>query len=137
MSARVHVPGSHVPMEQLPHGLLIYVEEDGGETGYEVTHPVDCPVACPWWPGAPFDDEPVGIAVAHEHRLCYVEWEIENVGLDSLDVSEVVTTFGTHIDAWKHLPPGRYLIEGWYHPGGWAGSEPVDPDGGLVLLGPS
>lgn len=138
MIERVHVPGPRVPFEELPHGLLIYEEEPGGEKGYEVIHPVDCPRGCYWLPGLPFKvGEGSGMIGEYppETHHCYIQYELDGAGLDSLEASEL--TGGTHLDDWKKLPPGRYIIEGWYTPGGWAGSEPVEPEGGLTLLGPA
>jgi hypothetical protein len=41
-----------------------------------------------------------------------------------------------YLDLDEHpLEPGRYVVQGWHTPPGWAGSFPIEADGGIDLLG--
>ena len=42
------------------------------------------------------------------------------------------------LDAFPELPaePGRYAILAWYQGPGWAGADPIDPEGWIDVLGP-
>lgn len=137
-----------------PHVLTI-----SGDTPedreYEVDHPEACPLVCYWWPDARLSvaagtyDYTFGPPTWDSARVfdgvpeCYVRHEIENVGLDCLD-GELLYEFPPHpeegqwgIERWRRLPPGRYLLEGWWHDGygtGELGGQ-GDADGGLALLG--
>lgn len=124
------VPGPRwSPPIETPHVLVLGDRYDDGRD-WEVEHPPDCGRACPWWPEAC-----TGLRGGFEGTpTCYVEWEIDGAGLDSL--SGEVYGIQVESDGWRSLPDGRYLLEGWYTPQGWAGSEPIDADGGLILVGP-
>ena len=138
-----------------PHVLVITGNEPE-ERDYTVEHPDCCPLVCYWTTTAirqeaarmfgedpSPDDEP-----DPGQRDCYVQYEVEGAGLESIDVSEPPA--GVELDPpdysslpwrrdgdWRRLRPGRYLIEGWFTLFCWAGSEPIDADGGLTLLGPA
>jgi hypothetical protein len=129
------------PPADLPHVLVVSGDEDDKE--WEVEHPDECARACPWWPEAvaqiadlhPLADGWIGFDTKSGIHLCLVEHEIENNSLDSLFGEFDGASIEGLGDGWKALPAGRYLIAGWYTPGGWAGANPIDPDGGLELLG--
>lgn len=132
------------------HTLVI--SGTGDEKEWEIEHPESCPLVCAWWPGAgevyaAQDADRLGFFGSDDragHHDCYVGWEAAQIGLDDLDFT-LGAALGAPDDGtpcrewerWRSLPPGRYEIEGWYTPGGFAGSEPIDPDGGLVYLGPA
>lgn len=145
----------------LPH-VLIITEPEPGEKEYEVEHNEGCPVACSWHPtlyGHKWHDPFVsGEEVTYPYPdegqyTCYVQYELDANGIDSLGVVSHRESDGEggwrdvapHADPnyvpatqfepeWKRLRPGRYVIEGWFTPPGWAGSEPVDADGGLTII---
>lgn len=123
--------------------VLEVTEPEPGLKEWEIEHPRQCPRVCRWFPGA--REVVAGAAAAGgiefgsvEELDCLVAYWTMNVGLDGLDVSELagrapeLDPFGQ----WRLLPPGRYLIEAWFTPFYWAGSEPCDADGGLTLIGP-
>lgn len=129
-----------------PH-VLVVVDPDSGD--WEIEHPETCPLVCDWWPGA----DKANRVFPVERHTCYVAFEIAHNGLDSLtvvshrerdgdgwrdvapvDLNDPESPFEAE---WRRLRPGRYLIEGWWTPQGWAGTEPVDADGGLTLIGPT
>jgi hypothetical protein len=77
-------------------------------------------------------------------RDCYVEYEVDGVGLDGLDLGADPPDDGTYtpeskwsMDGWRRLPPGRYVIEAWFRHGQglmpWGEDE---SEGGLNLVGP-
>lgn len=125
--------------------VLVVEGDTPEERSWEIEHSRCCPRVCRWWPGAReqvamddgmFDGLP---PLAMDEHDCLVEWELINAGLDSMS-GEVDGVYydgmplGPHL-GWRAMPPGRYLVEGFYEPGGWAGAEPVDPGGGIILLG--
>lgn len=68
------------------------------------------------------------------HRHCLIQWEVENVGLDSLEINSV--DGDDHIDYlyvpasqwepdWHKLKPGRYIVKMTYT---WSGSWYDEPD---------
>jgi hypothetical protein len=131
----------------LPHVLVITGSDGDDGKEWEIEHPDGCPRVCFWWRGAAavyaakadgrlsfFVDDRDG------HPNCYVNYEVENAGLDSLDLGADAPDDGTYhpvskwaMDRWRQLPPGRYVIEGWYHP---ARGYFDDAEGGLALIGP-
>jgi hypothetical protein len=160
---RVLVPGPRKPGGYDPrfqeHVLVIRALGDGLEpaTEWEVEHPEDCPLKCFWWPGAndyllELDSRPEpertgarGLVAAGEHD-CYVSYELDNIGLDTLGLSlvddqdESAIVNPAHASAsefeafWHSLLPGRYAVEGWYEPSRSMGPYgDSDPDGGLIL----
>lgn len=141
----------------LPHRLTIVVDGDG-EKDWAVEHHEACPVVCNWSPwysdywnnrdgdartsinGAAWDWESIS---DEGHHSCYVQYELDGNGIDSLDADSL--DGDAHIDQgrepasrweadWYRLRTGVYVIEGWFTPSGWAGSEPIDADGGLTIL---
>lgn len=144
MTARAElVPGPRwSPPVGIPH-VLVVTGGDVYEKDYEIEHPADCARSCPWWPtvdaadclilGGDWHVAPQGYRDDGAPD-CYVEWEVANAGLDCL-AGEVYGLTVDGIDGWRALPSGRYLIEGWYQPPGWAGGYPIDADGGVCLTG--
>lgn len=141
------------PQPFLPHVLTVMsVDEHNKE--WEVEHHPDCPLACYWWPGRDGDVDALGDPLVTPSELstlegdgasyiCYVQYELDGNGIDSLSLGEVDdhldpawTPFSEFEAEWHRLRPGRYLIKGWFTPGGWAG-EYYDADGGLTLIGPA
>jgi hypothetical protein len=125
-----------------PH-VLVITETEPGEKEWEIEHPRHCPRVCRWFPGArevlAEEQSTYGDLSPDPAELdCYVAWEIANAGLDGLDVTEAAgwSKELSPLEQWRLLAPGRYLLEGWHTPFHWAGSEPCDADGGIVLLGP-
>lgn len=143
-------PGRLVNPNFLPHGLVI-TGDTADQREYEIEHP-NCPVVCFWSPYARQMWEEgldlLGPEKAHtdEGNLsCYVQWEVENAGLDSLDLGDDAPDDGTYVpesqwalDGWRRLPPGRYVIEPWFRQGQglmpWGEDE---SEGGLTLVIPS
>lgn len=135
-----------------PH-VLVITSTDDGSLDWEVEHPDACPSVCHWAPpvdGKPWftkyadDRDPADLHYPDEragYRDCLLAWQVSNMGIDLLD-------FGEHAEfadpdhvpvspfeaPWHRLRPGRYLIEAWYTPGGWAGDY-YDADEGLTLIG--
>lgn len=162
---RVRVPGPRWRPGDPPHRLVISGVDAYDGKGWEVFHPETCGRACHWWPGAGDDifrdrwwrvveeDTARVPRIRNDgHWQCHVQYELDNNGLDSLsldcdppieldDPTEVGewnnggTWLPRYAAEWTRLPAGSYAISGWYTPWGWAGSEPVDPDGGLHLIG--
>lgn len=136
---RVTVPGPQWPVDErptmLPHVLV--VEGHGDDKDAWIEHPEGCPRYCEWWPGAAEHangDDPLTFRFDVETYGCYVEWEVRYCGLDSIEGD----VDGLHIGGpggWRHLPSGRYRLEPWFQPFYWAGSNPVDADGGISLVG--
>lgn len=91
------------PNTEKPHVLIITIDEDDCSPDYEenrqweVVHHPECKRATVY-----SDDGREIIADAYD---CGVGWEIQNVGLDSLEDKDGLT--------WDQLEPGSYLIEFW------------------------
>lgn len=137
------------PPTGLTHALII-TGSTPDEREWEVKHPPECPIACDvFWnlygetiPS--FDGETCVYPYPMDgHRTCYVEFEVDYSGIDSLDVYSLKGDAHLEgpkpkwgIDEWKMLRPGRYELEGWYHSGEGMGEYggQGDPDGGLNLL---
>jgi len=137
-----------------PH-VLVITGTTADEREYEIEHPDCCPIVCYWTPhmretvereksiaktkghiGFGWDD-------GNGHRDCYVQYEIDNCGLDTLNLGEDPPDDGTYTppsqwstDDWRRLPPGRYIIEAWFHQGRglmeWGEDE---SEGGLTFVG--
>jgi hypothetical protein len=136
------------PGRDAPHVLTITDPGDGLEKEWDVEHPDTCARACLWSP-LMLNFVRDCNALSQDRRLvegdhvCYVAHVIEAIGLDTLNVDSLEGD--AHLDPewapaspyeadWHRLRPGRYLIEGWWTPFYWAGSEPIDADGGLTLI---
>jgi hypothetical protein len=149
---RLRLPEGEDPRFQ-PHVLVLRDPGDGFEKEWEIEHPDACPQMCAWWPEArQVVEEERRISAATFGLIppwpagdydCYVRYELVNNGLDSLDIYSLEGD--EHFDhnhvatsrfeaGWHRLRPGRYVIEGWFTPFYWAGSEPCDADGGLTLV---
>ena len=117
-----------------------------GEKEWEIVHHAECPRVCAWWPGAAQSYafcSSGGLSIGDEwHHNCYVQWEIDNNGIDSLDIYSLEGD--THLDAsyvavsgfepdWQRLLPGSYRVQGWYDRGTSTPNGPAEPDGGLFL----
>lgn len=164
MAARVELPfrkprAGRDPRFQ-PHVLIITDPGDGSEKEWEIEHHECCPRICHWWPGAAEElarEKARGwISFAVETYDCYVQFELDHNGIDSLAVvsHRELGPGGTWVDVaefadpayvpetgfeaeWHRLRPGRYLIEGWYQSGAGQGEYGGmgDAEGGLTILG--
>lgn len=94
-----------------PHKLILGPRLPGGEVdrAWEVIHCDDCPTEV-------YAEDLTGIDVSY--YTCLVAWHFDGMGLDYLD----------------QLPEGEYTIKAWFTPQSWAGSEPIDADGGIEVL---
>lgn len=136
----------------LPH-VLVITGDTAEEREFEIEHPEGCPVICYWSPhmadivAQEKRDEAAGLLrldSSSGHVDCYVQYEVENVGLDGLGLGDDPPDDGTYtpsspfsMDGWRRLPPGRYLIEAWFTPPYTAGPYgEIEAEGGLTLLGP-
>lgn len=131
--------------------VLVVSGDSPEEREYEIEHP-GCPEICDWGPtmgemtmretiAALYVDDDWAEDFDRDGRLvgrrnCYVQYEVENVGLETLEgpLLPEATADYRWSERWRLLAPGRYEIRGWYTPQGWAGSEPIEADGGIELL---
>lgn len=126
----------------LPHVLVVHdFAADPGDREWEIEHPDGCPVEVycgyewvPWLGLMPYRST---------HLACYVQYEVDANGIDGLADENgrewrTWTYAEGHDGLDKTLPPGRYLIEGWWHDGAGMGEYggQGDADGRLTLLGP-
>lgn len=138
----------------LPH-VLVITGDTADEREYEIEHPDGCPVVCHWSPHMREIVERMSRDAEEgrttfgsgspDFRDCYVQYEVEGVGLDGLDLGDNPPGDCTYtpaskwsMDGWRRLPPGRYVIEAWHHQG--TGLMPWGEDeseGGLNLIGPA
>jgi len=83
---------------------VLVVEYDGDELHYDIEHPAECPVT---------HDTLGGIPLTDYNCLTGSFWR--EAGRDAL----------------SELPQeeGRYSVQAWYQGPGWAGSNPIDPEG--------
>lgn len=149
-----HPPHNGPNPRMQPH-VLVITGGTADEREYEIEHPDCCPVVCCWTPhmhvvverekriakaqgiaGSRWDD-------GSGYRDCYVQYEVESVGLDSLNLGEDAPDDGTYtpltqwsMDDWRRLPSGRYVIEPWHRQGRglmpWGEDE---SEGGLTFIG--
>lgn len=143
-------PPRHGPDPNMQRHVLVITGDTAAERDFEIEHP-DCPIVCHW---SPYSREmwekgvrTLGPEKEHTNegeRSCFVQYEVGNIGLDGLDLGDDPPDDGTYvpasqwsIDGWRRLPPGRYIIEPWFHQGRglmpWGEDE---SEGGLNLLGP-
>lgn len=123
-----------------PH--LLVIEDVEGERKWRVRHPPTCPWDA-WKARAgtfPFEEEDQDGRLAF-HRVCYVQFELDHNGLDSLEIHSIGPDYDLHLDPdvklrefepdWCRLRPGRYRVQAWYDPP----SAPLyEGEGGLYLL---
>lgn len=130
--------------EDRPHTLIVTDPGDGSGLEWQVIHHS----LCQWGAFRSrfdysdfFDPKPLEVPKLDFYRKCLIQHEIDNNGLDSLDVHTLDgdahlnsgVELGPFEADYKRLRPGRYKVVAWCTPQGWAGSEPVDADGGLYL----
>lgn len=95
--------------EDKQHVLL--VEREGDELNYIIEHP-GCPTSVSYFAA---DD---GICLVEHECLTGAFWV--QAGTDAL--------------VEKPAEPGRYAIRAWYQGPGWAGADPIDPEGWIDVL---
>lgn len=132
----------------LPH-VLVITGDTADERDFEIEHP-DCPLVCHWSPYSRemWEEGVCTLGPEKEHtnegaRSCYVQFEAEHNGLDGLDLGDDAPDDGTYtpesqwsMDGWRRLPPGRYIIEAWFHRGQGVMPWGVDEsEGGINLVG--
>jgi hypothetical protein len=123
--------------------VLVIEDVGGGEREYRVVHHVLCP-----WEAISEHDYSQGFVRAPKtgrwlfHRCCILQFEIESVGLDSLNVWPLLTDEQRQLreargcDAWKLLPTGRYMVRGYadYHPGDYGGEWGAEWECGIEFV---
>lgn len=96
-------------------GHFLDVEDLDGERTWSVAHPSTCKTQEEPYP-APNGE---GHVTFIRNYLCLTAAMLDVFELD------------------EGLTEGRYEIEAWYTPPGWAGSFPIEADGGIDVLRPA